>query len=263
MHRTYRVAKNKKTEKYHRDPVRIAFSARRMLCVTLSVGMVFSAIGCSNPNQSDDVSVAPPLTESSPSKSTEPVVVPEILGTPTPSTSGSIDPSPLTNRKSDEKRSADNAKDNAEKAQAIADDAEEARVLPPIAKSVELSVPVPAGPKALMKIETVSVISAEADGIGQVSGEALVIELSIENSSTNDLDLARSEISVYFGKELVPSTLLSDPRTKDLVQLVKPGQKVQAKLFYSAQVVNRSQVTVHFSSGNEQEIQQLTGKVKL
>lgn len=175
------------------------------------------------------------------------------------------DNKPTTNSSPEAQGVSEDAKSSwtkVENALEVAEDADQARQEPPKAKAVGLDEVVPAGAKASMHLKSVELTQAEADGIGQIAGPALMLEIGIDNESKDELDLSRMEITAYVGKDLTPTNLLTDSRSVALPAAVKSGETVEGTYLFSVPNDEPGTVTIQFNSGNETEVQILVGEVK-
>ncbi|MDR4533031.1 hypothetical protein [Glutamicibacter sp. PS] len=141
----------------------------------------------------------------------------------------------------------------------VANDADQARKQPVVAKTVPLEATVPVGTAAKMTIKELSLTKAEAEGIGQVAGPAVLITLRVDNRGRKSLDLSHTELLAFAGAELTPLAPLSDPRTTPLEPKLAAGDSATATFLFALPEAKPGAITLRFSTGNGENIQQLSG----
>lgn len=141
----------------------------------------------------------------------------------------------------------------------VAKDADQARKQPEVAKAVPLEATVPVGTAANMKIKELSLTKAEAEGIGQVAGPAVLITVTVENRGKKALDLSHTELLAFAGAELTPLTPLTDPRASSFEPKLAAGGNATATYLFALPEAKPGEITLRFSTGNGENIQQLSG----
>lgn len=146
--------------------------------------------------------------------------------------------------------------------QELAKDAKAATQEPRRGDPVGLKQKVEAGAQASMSIERLERTKGEANGIGEVAGPGVLLEIRIENNGDKELDLAQAQVRLYSGKDRQPAALLTDERSTELPATLAAGKSTSAVYIFSAPATDDGKVAVEFETGSTDEIQQLAGEVR-
>lgn len=144
----------------------------------------------------------------------------------------------------------------------IAKDAKAATSNPERTDAVALGKPVSAGLEAEMRIVRIEETRGEANGIGEIAGSAVLVDVVIANAGSNQLDLSRAQVRLFYGDTALPAATLNDSRTVALNPSLHQGDSTKATFIFGAPADWDGNVLVEFESGNSQKIQQLVGKVR-
>ncbi|KSU67682.1 hypothetical protein [Arthrobacter sp. NIO-1057] len=146
-------------------------------------------------------------------------------------------------------------------AQKVASDSEAAARQPATAKAVDLTEDVEAGPHARMRIKRIEQTQSEAEGIGQIAGNATLVEIELSNDGTTTLNLDTAQVRLFYGEDREPAALLADTRSAELPAELAAGKQATATCLFSAQTASDTDVTLEFETGATKKIQQLAGEV--
>lgn len=232
-----------------------------------------SQVGAGNASEEQNAN-ATPTTQSAPVKSPNPTMtLPEESGSNLAESSLSEEKSKTTSTRTETSaRSAHApqepkpAKDHntwkkTSEALKLAPDSTVASQEPERASEVALDETVDAGSKAHMSVKRIESTHGEAKGIGEISGPATLLEISITNDDSKELNLERAQVRLFYGDEEQPAALLTDSRTTLLPSTLPKGEDTTAVFIFSAAVTGDDKVLVEFESGNTEKIQQLVGEV--
>ena len=98
-----------------------------------------------------------------------------------------------------------------------------------------------------MTITRVESVKGVGRGVGEKSGPALRLTVSVSNDTSKTLSLDLGLLNVYFGAEASPASPLSGPGVRALPSSVKAGQTGTGKYVFGVPTNQRGKIRVDFT----------------
>lgn len=128
--------------------------------------------------------------------------------------------------------------------------------LPPLGTTppevVTLDAPAPVAGSAQARVLSVEGITAEASGIGEIGGPAMLVTLEVDNPGAAPVALGSFSVSAYLGDAAVPaSPVSSDERHAPLTGELAPGATARGAYVFSLRGDPGGVVSVSVLSGTD------------
>ena len=106
-------------------------------------------------------------------------------------------------------------------------------------------------------------VKAKARGVGEISGNALAVQLSIKNSGSKSLDLSRAAMLLFVGENLLPTSELDNSAATPFPSKLDVGKSATGSFVFTVPDSWKSKVTVQFIADPTSNILIFEGKPRL
>lgn len=90
-------------------------------------------------------------------------------------------------------------------------------------------------------------IDGQGEGIGEISGPALRVTISLNNGTANPLSLDAVTVNLTFGADATPAVPLSDPSQQPFSGMLDPGQSAEGSYVFAVPLDVRDLISVTVS----------------